>query len=259
LLTIALIAGAIIGACVGNAMSVSAVAIGLWAIGIRLLMTLGRLRERELADEPPADAVREAMINNATALMALAGPTVNVKTAMFLYEGAKARFERDISQHEKVEAKATTMLTLVGGASGAIGLFGFATGGHTILAGTTVVLAAIAAAIALIASVYVLRMKGTEAPRFDGFLSSAAIASDLRAGIALSLAQNYQERTDEFARKTRWDGEAMFAAGVAVVVAALLVLIGIGQASISNSTCTPMPTCTASPMPTASPTGSGHP
>jgi hypothetical protein len=62
-------------------------------------------------------------------VIASAGANPNVDTALLLLEAEKESFDRTYSGSDNLEAKATTLLGIVAGASSAFGLFGVAKAG----------------------------------------------------------------------------------------------------------------------------------
>ncbi len=63
-----------------------------------------------------------------------AGETASVETATLVLESEKESFERTYTGSDNAEAKATTVLGIVAGASSAFGLFGIAKAGSAIVA-----------------------------------------------------------------------------------------------------------------------------
>ncbi len=152
------------------------------------------------------------------------------ETAAFLLEEAKAGFERVDSGSNNIESKATSLISIVAGASSALGIFGFTKDGKAVVATPTILAAFAFAVIALIALLYVLRSKSYKNPGIDAYVSAGMVAEDNRVGVALSLAKAYRESRDVLGETIRYEPLVLFIGYVAIATAAGLVLINAATA-----------------------------
>jgi len=175
----------------------------------------------------------------------LDGP--HFETAAFLLEEAKAGFERVDSGSSNIESKATSLISIVAGASSALGIFGFSKDGKAVVATPTILAAFTFAVIALICLLYVLRSKHYKDPAIDKYVSAGMVAEDNRVGIALSLAKAYRESRDVLAQTIRYEPLALFIGYVSIATAAGLVLINAATARVDMAaTVRPKTAATAS-------------
>ena len=185
----------------------------------------------------PTDADRQAaytVVRGAVAAIDVLRPGA-VDTAMFLLAEAKASCERVSANSDNLESKATTLLGLVAGASGLLGVFGTARDGKSIIA-TPVVLGAVAfAVVAIVCLLYVLRTKHVPTPGLDVFISSGMVADDNRLGLALTITRVYASMRNELAREVRSEPRALFCAYAATAAAAILVLLNVAVTSYAPS------------------------
>lgn len=229
----AALACAVVGVALSHTIYREAAALCSIAIFSCLVVFVNRLTNGRGVIAPVTSAQRQQAYKDTKAMMGLAGAGANADSALFVFNEAKGGFDQSLSFGEKIEGKASTMLTLVGGASGALGVFGMTTEGHAIVTTSIVGAAVASAAVALVAVLYVLRGKEFRAPNVEEFISGPIADADNRVGIALLLAQSY--RTSEVEQKAviRWDPFALFIAEAAIVLAALLILDAVAQASLA--------------------------
>jgi hypothetical protein len=154
---------------------------------------------------------------------------------MFLLAEAKASCDRVSAGSDNLESKATTLLGLVAGASGVLGVFGTSRDGKSIIA-TPILLGAVAlAVIALVCLLYVLRAKRVPTPGVDVLISSGMVAEDNRLGLALAITRMYASMRGLLAREVRSEPRALFCAYVATAAAAVLVLLNVAVTSHVSS------------------------
>jgi hypothetical protein len=187
-----------------------------------------------VSDHPePTDAEREAAyraVRSAVSAIDALRPGA-VDTAMFLLAEAKASCERVSASSDNLESKATTLLGLVAGASGVLGVFGTSRDGKSIVA-TPLVLGAVALTVAaIVCLLYVLRAKRVRTPGLDVFISSGMVAADNRLGLALTMTRKYASLRNELAREIRSEPRALFYAYTATTAAAVLILLNVAVTS----------------------------
>jgi hypothetical protein len=112
---------------------VAAALIGLAVGGVSFqgYLTLVVIRSTEEADaNADHDRAREGAYEAARSAIGLVpvgyphADTPSLETALFVLEEAKAGFERSDRGSDNIEAKATTLITIVAGASSALGVLG---------------------------------------------------------------------------------------------------------------------------------------
>jgi hypothetical protein len=176
---------------------------------------------------PPTDEERQQSylaLRTAVAAIEALRPGA-VETATFLLDEAKTSFDRASSRSAALEAKATMLLGIVAGASGALGVFGFARDGKTIAFTLPVFAALIFAVAAMLCLLYLLRTKLLNEPDVGPFISVATLAEDNRPGLALFLATSYYEMTLQQLYDTRHEPRVWLAACLATAAAALLIIM----------------------------------
>jgi hypothetical protein len=189
----------------------------------------------------PTDADREAAytaVRSAVAAIEVVRPGA-VDTALFLLAEAKASCERVSEHSDNLESKATTLLGLVAGASGMLGVFGTSRDGKSIIATPIVLGAAALTVAAIVCLLYVLRAKRVPIPGLDIFISSAMVADDNRLGLALTITRLYAWMRNELAREIRSEPRALFYAYTATAAAAVLVLLNVAVTSHELAARTP--------------------
>jgi len=160
-----------------------------------------------------------------------------VETASFLLDEAKTSFERARSLSGTLENKATMLLGVVAGASGALGVLGFARDSKETIF-TPLLVAALGCAVgAILCLLYVLRMKSLEDPDIGPFISVAMLAKDNRPGLALALANAYNDMAQQQLHDVRHEPRAWLAACLATAAAAVLIVIN----AISYQGVAPLP------------------
>jgi hypothetical protein len=201
-----------------------AVAVGAVATVLRPVLRVAAMPTKGIADLTNAE--RSKAFDDVLLVGRMIGNAPNLETATFLFDEAKAGFERVAADSEKVEGKAATMLTIVGGAAGALGVFGVTKDARSLANSPSLIAAACFAACALIALLVVLRGKAYAYPTVDDLLSGPMIAEDRRAGTTLLLAQSYCRARDALRKACRWDSTFIVIALAAVTAAAVLALLG---------------------------------
>ncbi|HEV3088716.1 MAG TPA: hypothetical protein VGX96_16010 [Candidatus Elarobacter sp.] len=154
-----------------------------------------------------------------------AGEKASVETAALMLDSEKESFERTYAGSENIEAKATTMLGVVAGASGAFGLFGVAKAGAAVVATPMLFTAFTFVLVSFAALLYMLRAKTMIAPNLHKYLTPATVREDNRIGLSLSLAMRYNEMRDELRREMAAEPHALFVAYASIATAAMLVVL----------------------------------
>ncbi len=196
------------------------------AVALVVLEMLRLSRSLRTAKPPPSDADRTNVYMTVKNIIESAGATANIETALLLLTESKASYERVSTGSASVEAKATTLLSLVAGASSALGIFSYAQAAGTRATSLAGLAASAALFIALGALLYVLRSKFYRHPITDEYLFPKILDADNRAGIALWLAQTYRDTAVDLRQTVRFEPLALFIAYVAIAAAAMLVLVG---------------------------------
>jgi hypothetical protein len=153
----------------------------------------------------------------------------DVETAALLLEEAKASFDRVYDETSKIESKAAALLTLVAGASSAIGVFGLTRDGHPVTASLSVRFAAGFAVAALFFVIAVHRSKDYDVLAVDEFLDGEFLAADFRAAISLMFARSYVDFREKLSRACRWDSTCLYLAMFSLVGAVGFVMLGVFQ------------------------------
>jgi hypothetical protein len=174
------------------------------------------------------DAVRAVMDGIPTGYPHADAP--NLGTAQFVLAEARTGFERTDQGSDNIESKATTLISIVAGATSALGVFGISKEGRAIVATPLILLAFLFAALALGALLYVVRSKKFLVPSVAPFISLGIVAEDNRVAIALLLTRAYHESAESLRRAIRYEPLALFIAYVAVATAAGLVLLNAASA-----------------------------
>ena len=205
--------------------SLVAIVAGL-GVALAVLELVRLIRSFQTGAPPPTDADRTRAYDTVKSIIASAGTSANVDTALLLLDESKASYDRVYAGSTSVEAKATTLLSLVAGASSALGIFSYAQGGSGGL-GTSLpgVAAYTSLFIALAALLYILRSKFYRHPVTDAYLFPKILDADNRPGIALWRAQTYRDTALDLRETTRFEPLALFVAYVAIATAAILVLV----------------------------------
>lgn|GEM_PF-2593352 len=218
-------------------------------LGVGLVAYYAIAFMRTLRAENPSAPDIKAAYATVQDLMARAGDAPNVNTALFILDESKASFERVYNGSDSVESKANALLSIVAGASSALGIFGLSKSGTAIIASPILDAALICVILALACLLYVLRSKGYEHPTTEAYISPAMIEKDHRAGLALYIAETYHDSARELEHVTAMEPLAMFIAYISTAVAAALVLLNVATALPGGT-----PGSTTSPCPCATPT-----
>jgi hypothetical protein len=146
-----------------------------------------------------------------------------IETANFLLDEAKSSFARTVSQSANLESKATTLLGIVAGATGVLGVFG-TRDGRAAIETPLVGIATVCILISLVCLFYVLRAKRFESPDISSYVSAAIVREDNRLGLALALAESYRYVRARWARDVRIEGSVLFSAYLATALASIFIL-----------------------------------
>jgi hypothetical protein len=171
------------------------------------------------------------------------GDDSNVETATLVLDSEKASFERTSTGSDNLEAKATTVLGIVAGASSAFGLFGIAKSGNAIVATPLLFTAFMFILVSFVALLYMLRAKTIITPDLRVYLTPAIAREDNRVGLALSLAARYNEMRHELRREIAAEPHALFVAYSSIATAAMLVVLN----TIASSRAAPPKPAVTSP------------
>jgi hypothetical protein len=147
-----------------------------------------------------------------------------IETANFLLDEAKSNFERTVSQSANLESKATTLLGIVAGATGILGVFSTRDGSAAIKT-PLVGIATVCILVSLLCLFYILRAKSFESPNMSSYVCAAMVREDNRLGLALALAETYRYVRARWARELRIEGSALFTAHFATVLASVFLLL----------------------------------
>ena len=153
------------------------------------------------------------------------GDDPNVETATLVLDSEKSSFERTYAGSGNLEAKATTVLGIVAGASSAFGLFGIAKSGDAVVATPMLSAAFMFILVSFVALLYMLRAKTVITPDLRVYLTPAIAREDNRVGLALSLAARYNEMRHELRQEIAAEPHALFVAYSSVATAAMLVVL----------------------------------
>jgi hypothetical protein len=176
---------------------VAAMLMGIAVGGVCLqgLATLADLRaavqahaekDHNRAREEAYEATRSVI--KAVPLGGVHGNSPSLETAQFVLEEAKAGFERADAGSDNVEAKATTFISIVAGASSALGVFGISREGRAVVATPLILLAFLFTAVALSCLLYIVRSKRFSTPDIEPFISPGIASEDNRLVFAVLLA-----------------------------------------------------------------------
>jgi hypothetical protein len=172
----------------------------------------------------------------------------DAQSALFLLEQARSRYDRAMDAGDSLEAKASALLSIVAGATGAIGVFGLTSTGKPVVVSPLMVAAVAAALMGLSTALYLLRPKRFDAPDASNYLSAEIISNDNRARLAITFAARYAEDAAEYLLSLRYDRWLLLWAYASIVAAALFVLADAASGTSQQAA------ATASPSPVPSPT-----
>lgn len=148
------------------------------------------------------------------------------ETAQFLLGEAKESFQRTAARADRFEAKATTLLGIVAGASGALGAFGLSRA--PVRMGSPLVVVALGAiTVAMLAALHLLRSKRRIDVDMTPFFSTKIAESDNRFALALTMAQLYGDMTNDLRFELKNDWRILLAAYGATAVAAVLLIANV--------------------------------
>jgi hypothetical protein len=187
-----------------------------WAIAKTRLSRPSRLMDDRTADR---ESVYRGMIAS------VAGVVPNAPTAKLLLSESKDRYKHADEHRQNIESKATALLSVVAGATSALGIFGMTRDGKTIVATVMSAHAVAAAIVALVCLLFVLRAKRVIYPNIAAWVSKSTISYPNEAALALVLAESYNDSANINKEHTRRDSIALFLASVSIALAAVLVII----------------------------------
>jgi len=172
-----------------------------------------------------------------------------LESANFLLDEAKSDFERVSSSSDSHEEKARVVLGIVAGATSALGIFGVARDGRTIVPSPLVMDSLALILLAFVCLLYVLRVKRYTQPNLTAYFAGAMVRQELRVALVLSLTPGYARMTAELAHRIRHEPRAIFIAYIATVSAAVMLLL--------NAAVVPTAAGTPKAGPTVLPGGTG--
>jgi hypothetical protein len=183
-----------------------------------------------------------------------AGKDGNVDTALLVLDEARRAYERAFSGSESVETKASALLSIVAGASSAVGIFGVGKDGRTVVVSHLTLAAVGSVIVALGLLFYILRAKQLPQPSAVEYVVPAMADRDNRIGISLRLAVTYHDAGPKIARATAHEPAALLAAATLTATAAVLILVN------ASAPCPPKPSAALTrACPTAAPATSPTP
>jgi hypothetical protein len=150
-----------------------------------------------------------------------------VETALFLLDEAKAAVDRARATSDGLASKATTLLSLAAGASGALGVVATSHSGKPVPATLAVVAAMACLLITICCSLYILRGKAYDRLDVGALLSAPMIAGDNRCGLALTMALAHWRMAQQLRYDIRNEPRTLFAACASLMGAAALILIHV--------------------------------
>jgi hypothetical protein len=167
----------------------------------------------------------------------IAFPPGALETAQFLLNEAKAAFERTTARSDTFEAKATTLLGIVAGGSGAVGVLTLSrvgTGAPIRL--SPLLLAALCFIVLTLLSVlYILRSKRLREIDVAPYLSTEMAVSDHRIPLALVLAGQYVEMDDRLRLEAKNEPRILLVAYAATAIGAALIVLHASWAQPANA------------------------
>jgi hypothetical protein len=183
---------------------------------------------RQPGRQPTDDERRQAYEAVRAAVAGIvAFPPGALETAQFLLDEAKAAFERTTARTDRFESKATTLLGLVAGGSGALGVFALSRGGATISRSPFILAALVFVMISFLSVLYILRSKGLAEVDVAAYVSTEMATRDNRISLALLLAAEYGEMDDRLRLEARNEPRALLVAYAATAVAAVLIVLDV--------------------------------
>jgi len=199
------------------------------------------------------------------------GKSPSVETATFLLDTERESFERTYSGSDNRESKATTLLGIVAGATGAFGVFGLAKIGSALITTPIILTAFSFVMVAIVALLYMLRAKTFEIPDMAPYLTAATVGEDNRVALALVVAQRYLQMREQLRRQIEAEPNALFIAYTSIALAAALVVLNTFTISypattvpakngtVSTQNASPRHHGNHSPVKPVHPTGPGSP
>jgi hypothetical protein len=148
-----------------------------------------------------------------------------VESAIFLLDQAKETYDHVLGSADSHETKARSVLGIVAGATGALGVFGLSKEGRAVVPGPIVIDALGFAVIAFVCLLYVLRVKRYKRPELSTYYSGATVGPSLRVALPLALAPGYAKMASELEHRIRHEPRAIYIAYISVTAAAVLVLL----------------------------------
>lgn len=216
-----------------------------------------RKARRSRVHEPPAF---RAVYDEVCGLTDAAGPSGSVDTALLVLDEARSGYGRAFSGAESVEAKASALLSIVAGASSAVGIFGFGKEGRPIVVTHPVGAALSCVVLALVLLFYILRAKQLPQPSVSAYMIPAMADRDNRIGIALRLASTYEDAGLKITRATAGEPAALLGAATLTSAAAVLILLNASFPCPATPSAALAAVCPApTPSPSSVPSARGFP
>lgn len=223
--SIALIAGVAIRTSV-NWLYAPLVGAGIGYITYQIVTVV--LRGRALRRKPALTAVDyEEGYKSLRGVMESLGDdtTPHLETAALLLDTERESFQRTYIGSDSLEAKATTLLGIVAGATSAFGVFGIAREGTRAVTTPIVVTAFAFVLMSMVALLYTLRAKPFTIPDLSVYLLTATVREDNRPALYLFIAARYRDMREELRRAIDPEPSALGIAYAAVAIAAALVVL----------------------------------
>jgi hypothetical protein len=190
---------------------------------------------RDPSREPTDEQRREAY----AAVRSVVGrgsafPPGAVETAQFLLDEAKEAYSRTSARVDSMESKATTLLGIVAGGSGALGAFAISHDVRAMIATPLLIGALCSVTFALSCALFMLRPRTIEEADDRAYVSAEVVAEDQRIPLALLFANAYGEMNDQLQGSAQQQYRALLLAYAATALAALLVVSNAALAGRSS-------------------------
>jgi hypothetical protein len=194
-----------------------------------------RFRFASSADIPvetPTLEQREAV----EARLAAVDQSDDTQAALFVLEQSKASYDAVVASNITLEAKASSLLTMIAGAAGLLSLFGRFKDGVAQASSLFLWVAIGAAVVALLSCLYILRTKVRPFPSVAAYVLPRIVWDDNSCfQIALELAESYNGDIIFLRRDRRYEGAAYYTAQIFVALAALALLAHFAIPPLSTS------------------------
>jgi hypothetical protein len=228
--------------------------------GYLAFIALNEVRKgRRRADPSTPDA--RAVYQDVRDLTDAAGLYRHVDTALLVLDEARGGYERAFSGSESIEGKASALLSIVAGASSAVGIFGLGKEGRSLVVSHVIGAALVCVLLALSLLFYILRAKQLPQPSVAKYIVPAMADRDNRIGVALRLAATYEAAGQRITSATAREPAALLAAATLTAAAGILILLNASfpcpttASGALRAACPPSATSAPSGAPATKPPG----